>query len=101
MGLSRDGRRRWLGGICLVIAAGMVALGLTLLKERLTPKAFILYWSACMLTTGLAVIIALLDLRAVRLRSQREEVELMNQTLREIEQKKDERGAEKRRNGQK
>lgn len=96
MALSRDKRRRWLGGICLAVSAAMLILGQTVLKDRLPPMVFIYYWLTCTIVTGLTLLIAVLDLRAVRLRSQREQRELMNDVLREIERKT----AEKENRGQ-
>ncbi len=94
MALSSDAWRRWLGGISLAISAGMLLLGMTVLKGRLKPETFLIYWAVCMGVTGLALIIALVDLRAVRLRARREQEELMNRTLREIERERKERGAD-------
>ena len=47
----------------------MLILGMTVLKHRLQLQAFLYYWLICMLVTALTLVIALLDLRAVRLRS--------------------------------
>jgi hypothetical protein len=91
MALSRDARRRWLGGICLAVSASMLILGMTVLKNRLQLQTFLYYWLICMLVTGLALIIALLDLRAVRLRSKVEQTELLTRTLHEIEREKQRR----------
>lgn len=99
MAQSRDAQRRWLGGICLGISATMLVLGLTVLKDRLRPETFVLYWLVCMLMTCLALIIALLDMRAVRMRSQREQIELVNRALQEIEREKEEKAAKARDNG--
>jgi len=86
-------RRRWFGGICLGISALMLVLGMTVLKNRLHLQTFLYYWLICMLVTALTLIIALLDLRAVRLRSRCEQSELMSRTLLEIEQTKKEKAA--------
>jgi biotin transporter BioY len=93
MALSRKMRWRWYGGICLGISAAMLVLGMTVLKNRLRPQAFLYYWLVCMLVTGLALIIALLDLRSVRLRLRREQMDLMQRTLLEIEREKREKAA--------
>jgi Na+/melibiose symporter-like transporter len=89
MALSSDARRRWLGVICLAIAAVMLILGQTVLKDSLRRQAFIYYWLACTVITGLTLVIALLDMRAVRLRSQREQKELLKDVFREITEDKD------------
>jgi biotin transporter BioY len=93
MALSRETRWRWYGGICLGVSVAMLVLGMTVLKNRLRPQAFLYYWLVCMLVTGLALIIALLDLRAVRLRLRREQMDLMQRTLLEIEREKKEKAA--------
>ena len=76
----------------------MLVLGLTVLKNRLQLQTFLYYWLVCMLVTGLTLIIAVLDLRAVRLRSQREQAELLHRTLLEIERKKLEKADDGKRN---
>lgn len=93
MALSREARWRWYGGICLAISAAMLVLGLTVLKNRLRPQTFLYYWLVCMSVTGLALVIALLDLRAVRLRLRREQRDLLHRTLLEIEREKKEKAA--------
>ncbi len=84
MGHSPDTRRRWFGAICLTVATGMLALGLTVLQARLQGEVFVYYWLACTIFTGLTMVVALLDLRAVRRRSQQEENELVKNVLREF-----------------
>lgn len=71
----------------------MLILGMTVLKNRLRLQTFLYYWLICMLVTGLTLVIALLDLRAVRLRSRCEQAELMNRTLLEIERTRKEKAA--------
>jgi hypothetical protein len=61
-----DMRRRRYGAFFLVLAAGLLIGGQTLLKSRLTGWVFVFYWGACFLFTGLAMLAALLDVRAVR-----------------------------------
>jgi len=100
MGFSRDARRRWLGGLSLAISAVMLVLGLTALKGRLSLRGFAVYWLACFLSTALALVFALLDLRAVRLRSQVEEIELMNRTLDGIRRDKEEKATKAGSNGE-
>src|ERR1700722_679659 len=91
MALSRDARRRWLGGVFLAVSASMLILGMTVFEDRLRPQTFLYYWLICMLVTALTLVIALLDFRAVRLRSRREQAELLDRTLEEIEREKRER----------
>jgi hypothetical protein len=94
MALSQDARRRWLGGICLAISASMLILGMTVFKDRLRPQTFLYYWLICMLVTALTLLIALLDLRAVRVRSRREQAELVHRTLTEIKREQQQRSSE-------
>lgn len=88
MTISRDIRRRWLGAMCLVVAGVMLILGQTVLREQLQDrfhlKAFVIYWGTCTALTGLTLIIALLDMRAVRLRLQEEQRKLVKDTLRDM-----------------
>jgi hypothetical protein len=75
---------RWLGAICLAVSVGLLALGETWLKNRLDGEAFLYYWLTCIVFTFLTLMIALLDLRTVRLQSRREQGELIKDTLRTI-----------------
>jgi len=84
MALSRDGWRRLLGVIFLAVAGGMLLIGQTVLKDRLQSLDFVYYWLTCTVFTGLTLIVALLDMRAVRRRSQQQQSELLKNTLREI-----------------
>lgn len=84
MGYSPDTQRRLLGAVCLTVATLMLALGLTVLRTRLQGEVFVCYWLACTLFTGLTMIIALLDLRAVRHRSQEEHEALAKNILKEF-----------------
>ena len=78
---SADAWRRMIGICLLSLAAGMLVWGLSVLRTRLEGIAFVFYWLSCAVFTLLAMIVALLDLRATRLRAQREHRALMNQTL--------------------
>ena len=89
MALSRDGRRRLLGLVFLSIAAGMLVIGQTVLKDRLQSLAFVYYWLTCTVFTGLTLIVALLDMRVVRRRAQQQQSELLKNALREISLEQD------------
>ena len=89
MARSPDRLRRVLGGICLAVSAGMLVLGQTMLKERLQGRTFIYYYLVCMAMTFLTLLIALLDLRAVRLRSRREQTRLIEEALRAVARERD------------
>jgi membrane protein implicated in regulation of membrane protease activity len=85
MGLDTTARRRWFGVFFLLAALAMLVCGETVLKERLGEWTFIAYWLVCFGFTGLAILVALLDARALQRRTRREERDLFEATLREIE----------------
>jgi hypothetical protein len=63
----------------------MLIGGETVLKGRLGNLAFIFYWLVCFGLTGLAILIAFLDARALQRRTRREQRELFETALKEIE----------------
>ena len=85
MALDATARRRWFGALVLLAALGMLIGGETVLKGRLGNLAFILYWLVCFGLTGLAILIAFLDVRALQRRTRQEQHELFETTLKEIE----------------
>jgi hypothetical protein len=85
MGLNATARRRWLGGLALAGALGMLIAGETVLEGRLRGLAALGYWLVCFLLTGVAMAVALWDLRAVRQQTRRQERELLESALKEIE----------------
>ena len=82
---SADALRRWLGLFCLTVAAGMLIWGQTLLKPLLQGLGFLIYWSFCFFFTFWAIFIALLDVRAMRRRTRREQQELLQRALEDVE----------------
>jgi hypothetical protein len=82
---SADALRRWLGTFCLAMAAGMLIWGQTLLKPHLNGTLFLVYWGVCFTFTVGAILIALLDIRAVRRRTRREHEDLVRRTLQGVE----------------
>ena len=82
---SADALRRWLGAFCLTVAAGMLIWGQTLLKPYLQSIGFLIYWSLCFFFTFGAIVIALLDIRAMRRRTRREQQELLRRALEDVE----------------
>jgi membrane protein implicated in regulation of membrane protease activity len=84
MGLDTTIRRRILGGVVLMAALIMLAVGLTVLWGRLPNFAFLAYWLVCIVLTGLAMVVAILDTRALRERTRREERALLENTLKDI-----------------
>ena len=84
-----DVRRRWFGVFFLLIAAGMLIWGQTILKSYLEGIGFVLYWLACMAFTGLALLTALLDIRAVRRRTREQHRDLLQRIFDEAESNKE------------
>ena len=87
MGDSADAMRRWLGAFSLALAFATLVWGETILKPLLHGALFLIYWSLCFLFTCSAIVIALLDVRAVRRRIRAEQRELLERTLQELEKK--------------
>jgi membrane protein implicated in regulation of membrane protease activity len=85
MALDVTARRRWIGALVLLAALGMLISGETVLKGKLAGLAFIFYWLACFGLTGLAILIAILDARALQRRTRQEQHDLFETTLKQIE----------------
>jgi hypothetical protein len=85
MGLDATARRRWFGGLVLFGAVGMLICGETLLKDRLNRLSLVAYWLTCFVLTGLAMIAAFRDLRALQQRTRQQQRELLETTLKQIE----------------
>ena len=85
MALDATTRRRWFGALVLLAALGMLIGGETVLKEKLGNLGFMLYWLVCFGFTGLAIVIAFLDARALQRRTHQEQHDLFEATLRQIE----------------
>lgn len=81
MQTPEDARRRWFGAMFLTIAGALLIWGQTLLKPYLEGALFILYWLACFALTGLALLVALLDIRATRKRTEAAHRDLFNDTF--------------------
>jgi len=86
MALDATARRRWVGGIVLFTALAMLVCGQTVLQGQLQRVAFLIYWMICFVLTGLAAIIALRDLAQLQRRTRQEQKELLETTLKEIEE---------------
>jgi len=80
-----DARRRWFGVFYLILAGGMLIWGQTLLKPHLTDFVFVVYWLICLFFTALAILTALLDIRALRRRTRDQQRELFRHTMDGIE----------------
>ncbi len=84
MANSAAALRRWFGLFFLTVAAGMLIWGQTVLKPHLEGFNFMVYWLACFIFTFLAIVTALLDVRATRQRAEAEQRALLERTLTEI-----------------
>jgi hypothetical protein len=76
-----DARRRWFGVLFLLLGGGMLVWGLTVLRPHLVGLGFVAYWLVCLVLTGLAMVVALLDARATRLRIREQHHELLRRTI--------------------
>ena len=85
MGLNATGRRRWFGAGVLLAAMVMLVAGQTVLQGRLSDFAFVVYWLICFVLTGLAVLVAFCDARALRHRTGQETRDLLQSTLQDIQ----------------
>lgn len=85
MPLDKTVRRRVIGALFLVGALGMLVAGESVLKTRLSALAFLLYWLICLGLTIGAIIVACLDARAMQRRTRDEQRELLESTLKNIE----------------
>jgi hypothetical protein len=81
MAWSSQGFRRWSGAVYLGISILMLIVGATVLDNRLQGAAFIYYWLICTAFTCLALLIAVIDFRAVSRQSRREQGELIRDIL--------------------
>ena len=77
-------RRIW-GTLFLATAVIMLILGETLLKHQLGPISTLVYWTACVCATILAVLCAVLDLGHSLRHSRAEQRQMLEQALRDIE----------------
>ena len=85
MALDATARRRWFGAVVLLAALGMLICGETVLKGKLGDLTFIVYWLVCFALTGLAIVVAFLDARALQRRIRQEQRDLFETTLRQIQ----------------
>jgi hypothetical protein len=80
------------GMLFLGIALLMLVVGETLLRGSLGKIPFVLYWMACFVFTGLAIIFAFLDVAGVQREAREEQRELLEETIGEIVRQKEARG---------
>lgn len=81
MPLQPDARRRWFGLLHLIVSAGLLIWGLTLLEPLLRGWLFVGYWLACAGFALLALLNGWLDWRAMRRQMRAERRELLLRTL--------------------
>ena len=74
----------------MMLAAGMLIWGQTILKPYLEGLWFVIYWLACMGFTALAMLTALLDIWAVRRRTRAQQRELLQHIFDEVEPNQEE-----------
>ena len=96
MGLGRTARRRWIGAVVLTIAAAMVVAGQTALQPVLRGDLFFVYWLVCVLLTGAAIVTAFVDARETRIEIKKQERDLLEHTIKQIQDDARERAARKR-----
>lgn len=92
---SAEAVRRWWGAFCLAMAAGMLIWGQTVLQPYLEGGWFLLYWFFCFGFTLGAIVIALIDVRAVRRRVKAEHRELLQRAIDDIAAEEDDPPAKK------
>jgi hypothetical protein len=80
--------RRTLGVLFLLVAITQVMLGFSVLRGQLSPGGTLLYWTGCMLATLGALLCALVDALHNLRASRRERRTLLEDTLREIDEKR-------------
>jgi hypothetical protein len=85
MALDATARRRWLGAAALLGALAMVVAGQSVLAGRLNAVAFFAYWLVCLGLTGAAIVVAVLDVRAIQRKILGEQRNFVQSTLKEIE----------------
>jgi hypothetical protein len=93
-----DAQRRWFGLFFLILAGGMLIWGQTVLRAHLEGAGFVIYWLACMGFTALAMVMALLDIRAVRRRTRDQQRDLLQHIFEEGEPGRENEGDKPDRN---
>jgi hypothetical protein len=73
------------GTIVLGAALLMLVAGQTVLPRKLHGGVYLIYWLVCLVLTGGAILIALADARATSHELKRQQRELLDQTLKDIQ----------------
>jgi hypothetical protein len=100
--MTPDGirRRRWVGGVSLGLAVVMVVAGERAVRGRVGPGLELLYWLVCFFLTGTAIVVAMLDFRALKQRILTEHRDLVEKTLKDIQGEAQRRPDRAGKNGQ-
>lgn len=80
------------GMVFLILAVVMLILGETLLRNSLAKVPFLIYWAACFVFTGLAILFAFRDVAGVQRQAREQQRELLEKTIREIARQKEMKG---------
>ncbi|KAB2653839.1 MAG: hypothetical protein DVB33_01610 [Verrucomicrobia bacterium] len=88
MSADSKSRRRKIGTISIAIAILMLMAGETVLKSRLSGVPMLFYWLGCFVFTTIAIGAAAIDAARVGIESRNAQKSLIEETLREIENKK-------------
>lgn len=86
MGVMPNTRRRWIGASALAVAIVMLIAGQSVLRHRLSGVWFLAYWAVCFVLTAAAMVVAILDARDLARGTVREQRDLMESTLKEIQE---------------
>ena len=85
MRFDRVIQRRVLGAVFVLLAIAMLICGQTILRARLSPLGFLMYWLICLVFTCLAIVIAFRDAREMQQKVRHEHRALLDDTLKTIE----------------
>lgn len=88
MSADSKSRRRKIGTGAIAIAILMLIAGETVLKSRLSGVPMLCYWLGCFVFTAIAAGAAVIDAARVGIESRDAQKSLIEETLREIENKK-------------
>jgi len=81
---NADSFRRWLGMLFLAVSFAMMMWGQIVLHPHLAGLAFALYWSVCFGLSIVAVVIGILDVRAMLRNLKAERLGLLRRAMRDI-----------------
>ncbi len=88
MSADSKSRRRKIGTVAIAIAILMLIAGETVLKSRLSGVPMICYWLGCLVFTVIAAGAAVIDAARVGIEGRDAQKSLIEETLKEIENKK-------------